>query len=131
MAPIKNLDRLMNSMNPRRVRGEYVFCTMAEKKVALAKDALLSFREQEGRTLIIEKSLADNHGLKYESVWAMITLTVHSDLTAVGFLARITNRLAEEGISVNVVSAYYHDHLFVPYDKAQETMKLLKEMTRA
>ncbi len=104
---------------------------MAEKKVALAKDALLSFREQEGRTLIIEKSLADNHGLKYESVWAMITLTVHSDLTAVGFLARITNRLAEEGISVNVVSAYYHDHLFVPYDKAQETMKLLKEMTRA
>jgi hypothetical protein len=49
-------------------------------------------------------------------------LTVHSSLEAVGFLAAITARLAETGISVNVVSAFYHDHLFVPHDRADEAL---------
>jgi hypothetical protein len=51
---------------------------------------------------------------------------VHSALTAVGFLAAITTRLAEAGISVNAVSAYYHDHLFVPWERREEAMEVLK-----
>jgi hypothetical protein len=56
----------------------------------------------------------------------MITLTIHSDLQAVGFLAPIMTRLAEAGISVNPVSAFYHDHLFVPWDKRNEAMEILE-----
>jgi len=59
----------------------------------------------------------------------MITLTIHSDLNAVGFLASITKKLAEKGISVNAISAFYHDHLFVPYEKRIEVIKALKELT--
>ena len=44
----------------------------------------------------------------------MITVMVHSALDAVGFLATITTRLAAAGIGVNLVSAFFHDHLFVP-----------------
>ena len=55
----------------------------------------------------------------------MISLSVHSSLTAVGFLAAITARLAERGISVNPVSGFYHDHLFVPEDRADEAMDIL------
>jgi hypothetical protein len=47
-----------------------------------------------------------------------------------GFLAAITARLAETGISVNVVSAFYHDHLFVPHDRADEALARLQEMMR-
>jgi uncharacterized protein len=57
-------------------------------------------------------------------------LTVHSSLEAVGFLAAITARLAETGISVNAVSAFYHDHLFVPHDRADEALARLQEMMR-
>jgi hypothetical protein len=58
----------------------------------------------------------------------MITLTVHSSLEAVGFLA--AGRLAEAGISVNAVSAYYHDHLFVAEHRADEALRLLQSMSK-
>ena len=57
----------------------------------------------------------------------VITLTVHSDLHAVGLLAAIATRLAAHGISLNVVSAYFHDHLFVPVERAQEALEVLRE----
>ena len=58
----------------------------------------------------------------------MITLSVHSSLEAVGFLAAITARLANAGISVNAVSAFHHDHLFVPEHRASEALRLLQDM---
>jgi hypothetical protein len=46
----------------------------------------------------------------------------------VGFLAAITARLAQAGISLNAVSAYYHDHLFVPWENRERAMQILKEL---
>jgi hypothetical protein len=58
----------------------------------------------------------------------MVTLNIHSSLEAVGFLAAITTRLATAGMGVNPVSAFYHDHLFVPADRAEEALELLMEL---
>jgi hypothetical protein len=58
----------------------------------------------------------------------MITLTVHSSLAAVGMLAAITQALAAEGISTNVVSAYFHDHLFVACDRVEATLSCLAQL---
>jgi hypothetical protein len=60
----------------------------------------------------------------------MITLSVPSDLSAVGFLAAVTARLAGAGVAVNAVSAFHHDHLFVPGDRAEEALRILKRMAR-
>jgi len=48
----------------------------------------------------------------------------------VGFLAAVTSRLTEAGISVNAISAFYHDHLFVPADRADEAMAILQGMAK-
>ncbi|WP_353843164.1 ACT domain-containing protein, partial [Mesorhizobium sp.] len=40
----------------------------------------------------------------------------------------ITARLAAAGMGVNPVSAFYHDHLFVPADRAEEAMELLEKL---
>jgi hypothetical protein len=58
----------------------------------------------------------------------LITLTVHSSLEAVGFLAAVTVPLAEAGISVNAVSAFHHDHLFVPVERAEDAQLLLQRL---
>ena len=56
----------------------------------------------------------------------MITLNVHSSLGAVGFLAQVTNVLAAQGISVNLISAFYHDHLYVQAHQAQLAIDTLR-----
>jgi hypothetical protein len=60
----------------------------------------------------------------------MITLEIHSSLEAVGFLAAITARLAEAGMGVNPVSAFHHDHLFVPAERAAEALRILEAVAR-
>lgn len=87
------------------------------------------FKEDEGITLILKREQADAAKLSYTSVFSMITLSIHSSLEAVGFLAAITNQLAEHNISVNPVSAYYHDRLFIPVSRTQKAIMLLQELS--
>jgi len=117
-------------MKPKLVAGKYVFSTLEKAEVEkLAVTPLMTYAEDEGITVILEKQSAVSSGIPYGPTWSLITLTVHSDLEAVGFIARMTNELANAGISVNVVSAYYHDHLFVPADKAQRAMDVLESLS--
>ena len=123
----KNLSRLLDSLDPVLVKGEFVFCLLDEAAYrSLKDDPLCFFREEEGFSVILEKSEADELGFSYDSIWALITCRVRSSLMAVGLLAEITGRLAEAGISVNAVSAYCHDHLLVPKEQAGRALDLLK-----
>ena len=130
MTGISNLKTLLKTMKPYLVNDEYVFCTISESRFSELKlIPLLMFVEEEGITLIIRKEIAENSSLGYSGIWSWIKLSVHSDLTAIGFLAAITDKLAKNEISVNVVSAFYHDHLFIPVDKAKQAILLLEELT--
>jgi hypothetical protein len=132
MAAERDLTALLQNMKPEMQPGTFVFCTLpAHESIPAALNPLLTFREQEGTTLVIPREEAEATGLRYAFASRMITLTVHSALDAVGFLAAITARLAEAGISVNAVSAFYHDHLFVPADRADDAMAALRKISRA
>lgn len=127
----KQLNTLVQSMKPKPAEEEYVFCLIPIQQVAtLNVTPICQFREVEGMTLILTKQQAEEANLNYEFIWRMITLLVHSSLEAVGFLAAVTNKLAEESISVNAVSAYYHDYLFVPANKAEQAMHILTSMSK-
>jgi uncharacterized protein len=125
-----HLKTLLREMRPELQDGVFVFCAIAEnEKIPAAIRPLLTFREREGTTLVMRREDAESMGLRCQFTSRLITLTVHSSLEAVGFLAAITARLAEAGISVNAVSAFYHDHLFVPEDRADEALALLQNMS--
>lgn len=121
-----DLNTLLAALEPRMHPDEFVYATAAEP----VGDAICIFREAEGFTLILPRREAQRLGLSYTYPCRMITLTVHSSLEAVGLLARVATILAERGISVNTVSAYYHDHLFVPMEKAEEALEALRTARR-
>ncbi|MCB1651051.1 MAG: ACT domain-containing protein [Alphaproteobacteria bacterium] len=126
------LEALLTSMEPVLQDGVYVFHSsdMAFEDAARL-DPVLIFREAEGTALILRRETAERAGLGFTYPARMITLNVHSSLEAVGFLAAITRALAAAGVSVNPVSAHFHDHLFVPEDKADTAMRVLEGFARS
>jgi uncharacterized protein len=131
MAGEKDLQKLLRRMNPILQEGEFVFCTFPEEQASRLELPYLGiFREKEGVTFILEKKVAEKAGVCFPSEWKMITLAVHSAMDAVGFLAAITGRLASAGIAVNVLSAYYHDHLFLSAEQTPRAMEILKSISR-
>lgn len=98
-----------------------------EKARERMADALMMFREAEGTTLIVdvdEDTLGNDRML-----WARITLRVQSSLTAVGLMAAVSAALARRGIPCNPVSAFLHDHLFVPWDRRDDALDALSHLT--
>ena len=126
-----NLEALLGSMSPELADGVYVFTSVHPETDLSAMDYVMSYREAESITLILRRENALAYGVGVEYPCRQITLNIHSSLEAVGFLAAITSELAGQGISVNAVSAFYHDHLFVPEDRADEAMNILKQMAVA
>jgi hypothetical protein len=100
------------------------------RKIPATLQPVHIFHEREGTTLIVRREEAEAAGLPYQFASRMITLTVHSSLEAIGLLAAVTGRLADAGISVNAVSAFYHDHLFVPAYRANAALHLLQNMSK-
>lgn len=127
-----NLEKLLASMSPELMDGEYVFCTFQDAQYGdysyLKPIATIS--ESEGFTLIIPKSMADKYKVHYVSLFKGITLSVHSSLDAVGLTAAISGKLAERGISANVIAGYYHDHIFVQSELAEHALESLNELSR-
>ena len=121
-----DLDTLIAAMSASLVESEYVFATCTA--VPDGVSARMQFAEAEGITLILLRQEAEAAGLDYEFPCRMITLDIHSALDAVGFLARITAALALHDMGVNPVSGFYHDHLFVPADRAGDAMQILADL---
>ena len=45
--------------------------------------------------------------------------------------AVIAAKLAEKGISANVIAAFYHDHLFVQANHVEEALAALEELAHS
>jgi uncharacterized protein len=102
-----------------------------DRLIGIPTEALIgTFREREGLTVIAELDVAERLGVPILFRAAWITLTVHPDLAAVGLTAAFSAALGEAGISCNVVAAAYHDHIFVPIERAADAMDALKSLQR-
>lgn len=126
---ISDLRSLIEQMEPHLNDGEYLFCCVSpERRRNLAIEPVLEFVEPEGISVVIAKEMAESCGLAGSFPSRMITLRVYSSLDAVGFLAAVTAKLAACGISVQPVSAFHHDYLFVPADRAQDALEALQQL---
>jgi hypothetical protein len=131
-----DLSKLIGSMQPVLSEPAYVFVSIdKDNPASLAQlEPLGTFYEAEGLTVIALKAKADALKIAYQGVFQCITLNVHSSLEAVGLTAAVSSALANEGISANVVAAYYHDHIFVPIVKADQALccllTLVKDMQK-
>lgn len=95
-----------------------------------AEHVLATFREAEGTTLIVPWEKADEFETSSEPM-ARITLNIHSSLEAVGLTAAVSQALASEAISANIVAGFYHDHIFVPQAAGERAVACLTMLSAA
>jgi hypothetical protein len=67
-------------------------------------------------------------GLPHAFFCRGISLNVNSSLYAVGVLAAVSDALAKAVMSINIVSAYHRDSIFVASARADEAVALLKKL---
>lgn len=129
--PIHDLKTLLRSMEPELHDGVYAFVSLPPGQVVPdGVEPLATFREKEGLSLVLPEDAARAAGFEilFRCLW--ISLTVCSDLEAVGLTAAFATALAEQGIPGNVVAGAFHDHLFVPVDRADDAMAALQALQR-
>lgn len=103
---------------------------IAVQTVALPFQPFATVAEEEGVTVVGLLSDVRAAGMLSEP-WARISLTVHSDLAAVGLTAAFAAALGQAGISCNVIAGYHHDHLFVQWDRREDAMAALRGLSGA
>ncbi|HVS00010.1 MAG TPA: ACT domain-containing protein [Thermoanaerobaculia bacterium] len=128
MPPISDLSSLLRSLEPALHEGVFVYSSVPAGTDLGGIEVVGTLREAEGITVIVREEEAQRAGLPILFRAAWITLTVHSDLEAVGLTAAFAAALGAAGISCNVVAGAYHDHLFVPVERAEEAMGVLREL---
>ncbi|MEM5343689.1 ACT domain-containing protein [Paraburkholderia azotifigens] len=124
----QDLLKLCASLEPIMAPAVYVYCSFPDFVLPDGVPAFCTIRESEGLTAIVERADARRLRLAYIYDARLITLSVHSSLNAVGFIKVISGKLADADIPCNVIAGYYHDHILVPVDRADEAMDRLREI---
>ena len=99
---VSELGALLRTMQPQRLPGSKVFVTGIDVP---HEHALATVREAEGLSCIVDRDVADAHGWAYGPVLAWISLSVHSDLEAVGLTAAVASTLVPEEDAEPALSA--------------------------
>ena len=120
---------LLRSMEPVLDANAYGYGVLpAGEAVPAGVAAFAVIAEAEGITVVATADALSGANIAYQGLWARISLSVHSDLAAVGLTAAISAALARHGISANVVAGYYHDHVFVQWERRVDAMEALKAL---
>lgn len=128
MPPESDLRTLLRSMHPVLHEETFVFATVPGTQTIDSAVIVASIREAEGLSVIVSENDAALHRLRPVARCAWITLTVNSDLQAVGLTAAFAAALTDAGISCNVVAGANHDHIFVPVADATRAMDALRAL---
>jgi hypothetical protein len=129
--PISETHAMIAGMSPALDSNLYLFCTTTDPAtIERGKSLALSwFEEIEGTSLIISQVHAEMLGVKVSKPMSRIELQVFSSLDGIGLTAAVASALAASGIACNMVAAYHHDHVFVPTDRAEEAVTILRRLS--
>jgi hypothetical protein len=97
-----------------------------------AESNFMLLRDQFEVTLLLEEDdwRAMRHAArdaKVEAGFRLVTLDVELPWNVVGFLARVTELLAEAGVAVGALSAFSRDHLLIKQDDLGKALRVLGE----
>lgn len=130
MAGQADLVKLLQSLQPRLFDAEYGYGYLPQGQgLPSGLRPFATVSETEGLSVVAPLPDLVAAGIASDGGWARISLSVHSDLEAVGLTAAISTGLTKAGISANVIAGYFHDHVFVQWHRRAEAMHVLSHLS--
>lgn len=126
----RELQSLLERLSPVIRPGSFVF---VDPRGSDGVDGpwLAWVEEPDGPSAVTRAEDAVRLGLEFDSIWSWITLSVESNLEAVGLTAAVSAALARGGIPANLIAGLRHDHVFVPVDDLDRALSLLLGLARS
>ncbi len=108
--------------------GTFVFCSLPRDFDLKGVAVIAMMREPEGVSVVVTESQAQAHRwpILFRAAWIRLGLT--TELSAVGLTVAVSAALAQAGIGCNMVAGAYHDHVFVPVDRAAQALGILSQL---
>jgi len=125
------LSTLLQELRPRLSPIEFAFGVVREgEQLPPHVQPVSTVREDEGLTVVAPADQLVGTRIDHIPGWAMISLEVHSSLSAIGLMAAVAQALAAESISVNAVAGFHHDHIFVQWDRRGDALQALSRLSQ-
>jgi hypothetical protein len=122
-----DLDCILASLEVEPRPGLFTFVTGEWPGLrAMARAVVI---EEEGTTCVVPVADAVAAGAPVGFVAVWLTVTVWSALDGVGLTAAISTALASADVPCNVIAGFHHDHLLVPADRADEAIRVLRQLS--
>ncbi len=128
MSGLTDLKDTLDSLKVSCDEIEYSFASVPDDSLISRDKVLATFQENGRLAVIAPKEFLDSKEIENEGPYAKLTIDVHTSLELVGLTAVMATKLAKNGISANVVAAFYHDHVFVQYDLRKKAIELLESL---
>jgi uncharacterized protein len=125
-----NLQKLLRDMTPLLDALPYGFVTTTAGQASKVLNPFAIIHEHEGTTVVAKTAAIESAGIPVSESWALISLQIHSSLSAVGLTAAFAKALGDVGISANVIAGFFHDHILVQWDKRSEAMLALQNLSK-
>jgi len=92
-------------------------------------EAFANIKDDNELTVILEQDKVNEEDvIEIEKDWKLITFDYKLEFDLVGFLAKVSKALADEGISIFVVSAYSTDHVLVKKENLNKAVEILEKL---
>ncbi len=120
---VRDLKAMLTGMDPRLSERRWCFQPLPDDAM-IPDTAFAVIREGEGMCAVLPAEASDPDAPRF----ARITLQVHSDLEGVGLTGAVSTALATSGIACNIIAGLHHDHLFVPAERGEDAMAVLRKV---
>jgi hypothetical protein len=111
-----------------KVVGNYIYAKV--KTVPDLNDCFLISKDEDEITAVFEESRVSKINMveKNKDVWKLIEIKVSKPFLAVGFLAAISNTIANNDMNVLIVSTYSKDYILVRLNSIKKAKESLLQL---
>ena len=120
---------MLNNLKFRVLKGLYSVCRLnndAEISDWINKSEFYLITQTDCELSIVCFQENIPSAVKFEKDWKIITIDGKLDFSLIGIISKISSLLAENGISIFVISTFDTDYFMVKQENFDKTIELLK-----